>query len=58
MPLVPEKLDHKPPRWGKRAAQAASVVGAVALTAAWPVLGTPVLAACAVVLIWVEAHGK
>ena len=42
----------------RRTAQAASVAGAAAVVLAFPVTGTPILAAAAVAMIWVERRSK
>lgn len=63
--MAPELQRREPPqhdergtsRW-RRPAQAASVVAALGVTLAFPALGTPVLAALAVVAVWMEAKGK
>lgn len=63
--MAPELQRRKPPqqnkrrtsRW-RRPAQVSSIAAALGLTLAFPSLGTPVLAALAVVAVWVESKGK
>jgi len=45
-------------QWLKWTAGASSVAGALALSIAWPSLGTPILTALTVVMIWLQIRSK